>query len=108
MSTFIAIGYGDQAGYDRTDPAVRDQAHAQDDRLAKGGARIGRAGRPVQVRNPEMRGIQRRSGAFMSSDLPVAGFSLIEADDLDHAVALLADTPCAVAHGVVEVWPLQD
>lgn len=44
----------------------------------------------------------------MSAELPVAGFMLIEADSLDDAIILAADTPCAVAHGVVEVWPLKD
>jgi hypothetical protein len=26
--------------------------------------------------------------------------------DMDEAVKLVSGTPCAVAHGVVEVWPL--
>lgn len=108
MPTFLAIGYGDQAGYDRTGSSARAKAHAQDDRLAKAGSRIGVAGKPVQIRNPEMRGIQRHSGAYMSSDLPVAGFTLLEAENLERAIALVAETPCAVAHGVVELWPLKD
>ena len=106
MPTFLTIGYGDQEGYDRTDAAVRDRAHAHDARLTARGARTGRAGAPVQVRNPDGGGVERRDGAFLRSDLPVAGFALLEADDLDHAVRLVAGTPCAVAHGVVEVWPL--
>lgn len=28
MPTFITIGYGDAAGYEQTDPSVRDAAHA--------------------------------------------------------------------------------
>lgn len=108
MPTFITIGYGDQAGYHRTNPTVRDRAHAHDEQLAKDGARIGLAGQSVMVRNPEGRDVQREYGTFMSSELPVAGFMLIEADNLDHAIALVADTPCAVAYGVVEVWPLKD
>ena len=64
------------------------------------------AGAPVQVRRPDGGEVDRRDGPFLRSDLPVAGFALLEADDLDHAVRLVADTPCAVAHGVVEVWPL--
>ena len=44
MPTFLTIGYGDQEGYDRTDPAVRDRAHAHDAWLTAAGARIGRAG----------------------------------------------------------------
>ena len=31
--TFITIGYGDRDGYERTDPAVRDAAHAHDERV---------------------------------------------------------------------------
>jgi hypothetical protein len=32
---------------------------------------------------------------------------VIEAASLDEAVTIAAATPCAVAHGVVEVWPLE-
>jgi hypothetical protein len=42
----------------------------------------------------------------MSCPLPVAGFAVIEAATLADAVELVSRTPCAVAHGVVEVWPL--
>ena len=42
----------------------------------------------------------------MRTDLLVAGFSINEANDLEHAIELVSQTPCAVAHGVVEVWPL--
>ncbi len=42
----------------------------------------------------------------MRSDLPIAGFALIDADSLEDAIDKVAKTPCAVAHGVVEVWPL--
>ena len=47
-------------------------------------------------------------GPFMRSDLPVAGFCVIEAGTLAEAVEIVARTPCAVAQGVVEVWPLVD
>lgn len=107
MATFVTIGYGDAAGYDRTDPAVRDAAHAHDARLHSQGVVMGRAGQPVQVRNPDAAGIEREAGPFLRAGLPVAGFALIEAADLDEAVELAARSPCAVAHGVIEVWPLE-
>lgn len=108
MPTFIAIGYGDAAGYEKTDAAVRDHAHAHDADLRAGGAQMWTSGTPVQVRNPEGVGSSREYGAYMTSQLPVAGFTVLEADDLDHAIGLVADTPCAVAHGVVEVWPMNE
>jgi len=67
---------------------------------------MGVAGSPVQVRNHDARGVEMTAGAFMRSDLPVAGFTVIEAADMDEAVKLVSGTPCAVAHGIVEVWPL--
>ena len=44
----------------------------------------------------------------MASGLPVAGFGVIEAGSIEEAVELASRTPSAVAHGVVEVWPLQE
>ena len=106
MPTFVTIGYGDQAGYDRTDPAVRDDAHAHDDRLRVAGVTMGIAGEPVQVRNPEGAGTSVIAGRYMTSELPVAGFGILEAESLAEAIEMAAHSPCAVAHGVNEVWPL--
>ena len=107
MPRFITIGYGDRTGYDRTPQPVRDAAHAQDAKLAAEGALIGIAGAPVQVRNPRAAGLETREGPFMASALPVAGFAVIEAVDLAEAIEKVSQVPCAVAHGVVEVWPLE-
>ena len=107
MPKFVTIGYGDRAGYEHTDPSVREAAHEQDARLRASGALMGTAGDPLQVRNHDGAGVQTRAGAFMRSDLPIAGFAVIEATTPEEAVDLVAGTPCAVAHGVVEVWPLQ-
>ena len=68
---------------------------------------IGAAGAPVQARNPLAAGVKTENSAFMSSALPVAGFAVIEAADLAEAIEIVSRTPCAVAHGVVEVWPLE-
>jgi hypothetical protein len=107
MPKFVTIGYGDEAGYDRTAPEVRDAAHAHDRKLAENGALIGVAKTPIQVRNHDAQGVETVNEAFMSSPLPIAGFLIIEAADLTEAVNLVAQSPCAVAHGVIEVWPLE-
>ncbi|MDX8142564.1 YciI family protein [Lentzea sp. BCCO 10_0061] len=104
---FVTIGYGERADYDRTAPAVRDEAHAHDERLRAAGVEMGIAGAPIQVRNPGNAGTTVEDGPFLKSDLPIAGFAIIEAESVDEAVRMVAGTPCAVAHGVVEVWPLQ-
>jgi hypothetical protein len=107
MPKFVTIGYGDREGYDKTDAAIRDAAHAHDARLRESGVLMGVAGTPVQVRNPDARELGTKTGPFMSSALPIAGFAIIEAATLSEAVKIVSQTPCAVAHGVVEVWPLE-
>lgn len=105
---FVTIGYGDRAGYDRTDQAVRDAAHAHDEELRRRGVLMGIAGQPVQVRNHDAAAMTSQPGPFLSSPLPVAGFAIVEAASMSEAVELVSKTPCAVAHGVVEVWPLEE
>lgn len=105
MPKFITIGYGDQAGYDRTHQSIKKAAHEQDAKLREEGAQMGIAGKPMQVRNPNGSGVETREGPFMSSALPVAGFAVIEAANLAEAIQKISEVPCAVAHGVVEVWP---
>ncbi len=68
---------------------------------------MGIAGQPVQVRNHDGTGVETSEGPFMRSDLPIAGFGVIEASTLEEAVSLASKCPCAVAHGVIEVWPLK-
>ncbi|OBH47276.1 transcription initiation protein [Mycobacterium mantenii] len=107
MPTFITIGYGDEAGYHRLNDDRKRAAHARDDELNASGALVGRAGDPVQVRNPDGAGVRIEPGPFLRSALPIAGFAVIDAEDIDAAIERVSQTPCAVAHGIVEVWPLQ-
>lgn len=107
MPKFVTIGYGDRQGYDHTAVAIRNAAHAHDAKLQERGVLMGIAGVPVQVRNPDAVQVETTNGPFMTSPLPVAGFAIIEAADLAEAVDIVSRTPCAVAHGVVEVWPLE-
>lgn len=106
MPKYITIGYGDQAGYDRTPQHVRQAAHEHDASLKRRGVVMGIAGPPVQVRNPDGSGVRTEEGPYLSSELPIAGFSIIEAKDVNEAIHLAARSPCAVAHGVIEIWPL--
>jgi hypothetical protein len=51
--------------------------------------------------------VETKTGPFMTSSPPVAGFAIIEAATLAEAVSMASKSPCAVAHGVIEVWPLE-
>jgi hypothetical protein len=107
MPKFITIGYGDREGYDRTPKPLRDAAHAHDERLRRSGTLMGVAGTPVQVRNHEAKSVSTERGPYLASQLPVAGFAVIEAPSMDDAIGMVSQVPCAIAYGVVEVWPLE-
>ena len=68
---FITIGYGDQAGYDRTSEAARKAAHEHDAALLRRGVTMGIAGKPVQVMNPEDKGVLTKMGPYHVASLPV-------------------------------------
>jgi|SRR5580698_6878574 hypothetical protein len=108
MPKYITIGYGDRAGYDRTPQDVRQAAHEHDVSLKQRGVVMGIAETPVQVRNPDGSGVLTETGPYLSSVLPVAGFSIMEARDIDEAITLASESPCAVAHGVIEIWPIKE
>ena len=102
MPKFVTIGYGDEAGYQRTPESVREAAHQHDAKLVASGAQMGIAGKPVQVRNPDDRGVETTSGPYLRAALPIAGFGILEAESLEAAIELASKSPCAVAHGVIE------
>lgn len=106
MPRYVTIGYGDQSGYNKTSVEIREAAHKHDMSLLKDGVLIGIAGTPVQVRNTDAEQVTITDGPFMRSNLPVAGFAVFEATNLSEAIEMVSRTPCAVASGVVEVWPL--
>jgi hypothetical protein len=107
MPHYVTIGYGTREGYDRTPEPVRAAAHRHDAKLQANGVLMGIAGPPVQVRNPEAAHVETKDGPFLSAPLPIAGFAIIEAPSLAEVITIASQAPCAVAHGVVEVWPLQ-
>jgi hypothetical protein len=45
-------------------------------------------------------------GPYAMSKAPLAGFSVIEAADLEEACRLITDSPCARAGGAVEIRPI--
>jgi hypothetical protein len=108
MPRYITIQYGDRAGYDRTPQDVRQAAHEHDALLRQRGVTMGIAEAPVQVRNPNASGVLTETGSYLSSELPIAGFSMMEVKDINEAIALVSKSPCAVAHGVIEIWPFKE
>lgn len=104
---FLVLAYGTEKDWLALSEAERSRLLAQDDVLRSRGDIVAAVGDATTVRTrdgaPELRDVP-----VAASDLPLAGFGVIEARDVDEAVALVAQTPCAVAGGAVELHPLQE
>ncbi len=104
---FLVLAYGAEKDWKALSKREQDELLAQDDVLRGRGDTVAAVERGVTVkawdRTPHV-----AEGPFARSEAPLAGFGVVEARDLDEAVSLVSKTPCAVARGAVEIWPVRD
>jgi hypothetical protein len=104
---FLCLAYGDGKDWEALPKDQQDAASAADEVLRRRGDMLAVVGNVTTVRawdgEPSL-----SDGPFAGGDAPMVGFSLIDAEDLDEAIRLVAGTPCARARGAVEVWPIRE
>ena len=61
----------------------------------------------TSVRNWD-KNLQVTDKSYVQPALPLAGFSVIEAESLAEVIKLVSNTPCARARGVIEIRPFWD
>ena len=103
---FLCLAYGAEKDWKALPKAEQDVLLAQDEVLRERGALMA-AVEPVVTTVTAWSGTPLvTKKAFAPSDVPLAGFSVIEAESAEHAARLVADTPCARAHGAIEIHPI--
>jgi len=102
---YLCLAYGNETDWNGLSKREQDKLLAQDEVLRERGGFVAPVEKPTTVRaqNGE---VIIRGGPFADSRLPLAGFSLIDAKDLNEAIALISKTPCARAGGAVEIRPV--
>jgi catechol 2,3-dioxygenase-like lactoylglutathione lyase family enzyme len=104
---FLCLAYGHARDWTVLSKSKQDELLAQDARLRARGDTVEAVAPATTVRawdgNPKT-----TPGPFAESSLPLAGFGLIEARDQTEAIDLVSKTPCAVARGAIDVWPVRD
>jgi hypothetical protein len=104
---FLCLAYGDSKDWHALSEERRQELLAQDDVLRERGDLVSPVGEVTVVRAWD--GTPSTTNEpFATGPAPMAGFSIVEAEDLDEAVRLVAGTPCAVAKGAIEIRPLID
>jgi hypothetical protein len=103
---YLCLAYGDEKDWNVLTKKEQDEMLAQDEVVRKRGALMA----AVQTTTTTVRAWDGKpittDGAFADSKAPLAGFSIIEAADLDEVIRLVAGTPCARAKGAIEIRPI--
>ena len=105
---FLCLAYGDEAGWNALSADEKREVLAQDAVIrGRGNLMAAVQTNVTSVRNWDKH-LEVRDEAVTQHTLPLAGFSVIEASNLEEVIALVANTPCARARGVIEIRPFWD
>lgn len=103
---FLCLAYGAEKDWKALTKEEQDSLLAQDEVLRKRGALMA----AVELEVATVRAWDGKpgvtAGAFARSDVPLAGFSILEAESIEEAARLVAGTPCARAKGAIEIRPI--
>src|ERR1700691_4018695 len=104
---YLWLAYRDGKHFHILPKSEQEKLFEQDEVIRKRGGVMATV-RPATTVHSTNGKVVTRAGPFAVGKAPLAGFSFIDATDLDEVIDLVSKTPCAVAGGAVEVWPLTD
>lgn len=103
---YLCLAYGAEEDWNALPKQEQEALLAQDEKIRRRGAEMS-AVKPGVTTVRAWEGVPKVTTApFAHPEVPLAGFSIIEAKDLDEVIRLVADTPCARAKGAIEIRPL--
>jgi hypothetical protein len=103
---FLCLAYGAEKDWLDLTKQEQEELLAQDKVLRDRGALMAAVETGVTTVTAWDGNPTASKGSFAKSSAPLAGFSIIEAADIDEAIHLVANTPCARAKGAIEIRPL--
>lgn len=102
---FLCLAYGDEAGWNSLSKEDKSAALARDAVIRDRGNLMAAVEPAVtSVRTWDGK-LEVNSEASAPRDLPLAGFSVIEAENIGEVIQLVSNTPCARARGYIEIRP---
>jgi len=104
---FLCLAYGDEKDWKALSKEEQDALLAQDEVLRGRGATMASV-HPTVTTVRAWDGTPTMSSAPVgNASPPLAGFSILEAESVEEAVRLVANTPCARAKGAIEIRPIR-
>lgn len=100
---FLCLAYGDEAGWNSLSDEEKREVLAQDAVIRDRGNLVSAVERTVTVvRNWDGNRVVTRE-PFARDELPLAGFYVVESENVEEVIELVSNTPCARARGVIEI-----
>jgi hypothetical protein len=103
---YLCLAYGDEKDWSVLTKKEQDEMLAQDEVVRKRGCLMAAVQTTVTTVRAWDGTPTTTMAPFADSKAPLAGFSIIEAADLDEVIRLVAGTPCARAKGAIEIRPI--
>lgn len=103
---YLCLAYGDEKDWQELSKAEQDELLKQDEVLRQRGDLVAAVDQSATTVRAWDGVPEATRGGFAESRVPLAGFAIIDAPDLERAIELVADTPCARAKGAVELRPI--
>lgn len=102
---FLCLAYGAEEDWKKLSKSEQEKLLEQDQVIRDRGAFMAPVERPetVWVANGE---VVKSKRPFAKARVPLAGFSLINANSLNEVIDLVSKTPCPNAGGAIEIWPV--
>jgi hypothetical protein len=106
---FLCLAYGDEEGWNSLTETERQEVLAQDEVIRDRGNLMSavKSMKVTSVRNWG-NNLEVINEPYAQNMLPLAGFSVIEAENVKEVIGLVSNTPCARAKGVIEIYPFWD
>lgn len=102
---FLCLAYGSEAGWNALSEAEKEEMLAHDAVIRGRGNLMSAVSTDVTTVKNWGGNLEVVEAPFSVPALPLAGFSVIEADSIDEVIALVKDTPCPCANGAIEIRP---
>jgi hypothetical protein len=103
---YLILAYGDEKDWNALSAREQDELLLQDEALRKRGDLVAAVAPPVHTVKAWDGSPNVTVGPFVDSSVPLAGFGIVEAEDLAEVVELVSSTPCARAKGAIEIRPI--
>lgn len=105
---FLCLAYGDEAGWNSLSDEEKREVLAKDAVIRDRGNLVSAVERTVTaVRNWVGNRVVSRE-PFARNELPLAGFYVVESENVEEVIELVSNTPCARARGVIEIRPVRN